>query len=85
MHDAAFNRASLVDFWFNARNLKHFYTLKIAIDTVCPTKHVILTEIQIKIQFVMFLRGHPRTPIDPAPVIVGTGGKPSTWFPPGDS
>ena len=58
-------------------------------------KYLILIKFKIKIQFVMFMRGHLWTPIDPAPVLlsgkpcstshVGTGGKPSTWFPPGDS
>ena len=29
-----------------------------------------LIEFLIQIQFVMFMRGHPRTPIDPAPVLL---------------
>ena len=70
MYAAAFNRAFLVDLWFDARNLEHFYTLQIAINTIRPTKHVISTKIQIQIQFVTFIRGHPGTPIDPAPVLL---------------
>ena len=54
---------------------------------------ILSIKFEFQIQFVMFLRGHPGTPIDPAPVLlsgihcstshVETGGKPSTWFPPG--
>ena len=46
---------------------------------------IISIRFKFQIQFVMFIRGHPETPIDRAPVLlsgiwayVGTGGKPST-------
>ena len=37
-------------------------------------KYLILIKFKIKIQFVMFMRGHLWTPIDPAPVLLS--GKP---------
>ena len=67
---------------------KNFSTVKIAINIDALIKHLILIKSKHQIQFGVFLRGHFGTPMDPAPVLfpdVGTGGKPSTWFPPGDS
>ena len=66
-----------------------------AINIFCCTQIVNLIEFSIQIQFGAFLRGHFGTPMDPAPVLlsgilcstshyVRAGGKPSTWFPPGD-
>ena len=52
----------------------HFYTRKMAINMFCCTQIINLIKFSIQNQFGVFLRGH-----------VGTGGKPSTWFPPGDS
>ena len=51
-----------------SRDLKHFNTLNIAINTAQPIEHVISINFNIQIQFVTFIRGHPGTPIDPAPV-----------------
>ena len=67
-----------------------------AINIDALIEYVILIKFKHQIQFVMFRRGHLGTPVDAAPVLlsgkpcstshyVGTGGKPSTWFPPGDS
>ena len=58
----------------------HFYTRKIAINIFKGPVVINLIKSSIQIQFVTFRRGRPGTPID-----VGTGSKPSTWFPPGDS
>ena len=67
--------------------------LNMAINIDQLIEYVISIELNIQFQFGVFLRGHFGTPIDPAPVLlsgkpcstshyVGTGGKPSTWFPP---
>ena len=44
--------------------------LKMAIYVNHLTKFIIPIKFRFQIQFVMFLRGHPRTPIDPAPVLL---------------
>ena len=96
MHDAAFDRRFIDDFGSDSRNLKLQSTKKPAINIADMLELVISLKTSIQIQFGTFIRGRPRTPIHPAPVLlsgilcstshdVGTGGKPSTWFPPGDS
>ena len=43
--------------------------LNMAINIDQPIEYVISIKFNYQIQFVMFLRGHPGTPIDPAPVL----------------
>ena len=50
--------------------LDHFYTKKIAINIFQGRQHMNLIKFLIQIQIVMFRRGHPGTPIDPAPVLL---------------
>ena len=48
--------------------------LNIDININQSIEYVILIKIQLQIHFVMFIRGRPGTPIDPAPVLLS--GKP---------
>ena len=48
----------------------HFHTKKIAINIFQGRQHMNLIKFLIQIQIVMFRRGHPGTPIDPAPVLL---------------
>ena len=50
----------------------HFYTEKIAINIFQAPMVMNLIRFSIQIQFVMFRRGRPGTPIGPAPVVRST-------------
>ena len=44
--------------------------LHMAMHTDLPLKFIISIKFKLQIQFVKFRRGHPGTPIDPAPVLL---------------
>ena len=48
----------------------HFYTRKIAIHIFQASRVMNSIKFSIQIQFVMFRRGRPGTPSDPAPVLL---------------
>ena len=64
------HRTEFIDFSSDSRNQKHFLMLNMSINIDRSIKFVISTEFKLQIQFVMFIRGHPGTPIDPAPVLL---------------
>ena len=70
----AFSQQSSIDFSCDLRDQNHSLMLNIAITMNRPIESAILIESQIQIHFVMFIRGHPGTPIDIAPVLLS--GKP---------
>ena len=70
----AFDHAFSVDVLSQSCNINHLLVNKIAIDIRELRDIRILIQFQIQFQFVTFLRGHPCTPIDPAPVLLS--GKP---------
>ena len=65
--------------------LNVFSMLNMAIYVDQLLECTISIKFKFQIQFVMFICGQPWTLIDPHRYYVGTGGKPSTWFPPEDS
>ena len=69
-HSAAFSEAFSDNFLSYSCILEHFLMLKMAIDVKHLTKFNISIKFRFQIQFVMFLRVHPRTPIDPALVLL---------------
>ena len=73
-HDAAFSRAFAINFLSQSRIPKHIFMLHMAMHTDRPLDCAIPIKFKFQIQFVTFIRGHPRTPIDSAPVLLS--GKP---------
>ena len=63
IHESAFNRRFIDDFVSESHNLKLQLTKKPAINIADMLELVISLKILIQIQFGMFLRGRPRTPI----------------------
>ena len=69
-HEAAFSYAFIINFVCKSHISKHFLMLHMAIHIDLPLKFTILIKFKFQIQFVMFRRGPPGTPIDPAPVLL---------------
>ena len=79
-YDSAFCQPFSLNFSLDSRNQKHFLMLNMSINIDWSIKYVISTEFKLQIQFVTFIRGHPGTPIDPAPVLLS--GKPCSMLGP---
>ena len=74
IYDAAFDCDFPVDFLSYLYDSEHLNASNIAINIVKQIERIVSINFGFEIQFVTFRRGHPRTPIDPAPVLLS--GKP---------
>ena len=69
-YNPAFSRPFSTNFMYQSHNPKHFLMLHMTIHVNQLMKCNISIQFKFQIQFFTFIRGHPCTPIDPAPVLL---------------